>query len=276
MAKAAKKRQPVTRGNRPASSGSNPTFRQYDPFLTFHDGVIGHFVSPKGRPLNNSSVDIQALYRVAQFCYEKLRDHITSRNNFEAIQAEYLQWIANYRSWFTEPFTDHFPEWIRGDIETTDWNHASDSKLVSIVIKMHRVATRGATPDALSETRNKFLLHALREIDSTIALIERQGVGAVASAIGVCEAMFVYTRIEAINTAKSLDGYFKRKTRKETDPKHQDKLNVYACWKLWRGKPSNYTSKAAFARDMREKYQNLISTKVIEDWCRKWERGNTP
>ena len=108
-------------GKSPATSGSNSMFRQYDPFLTFHNDVTGHFVSPDGKPLDISSADINALYRVAHIFYDKLRDRITSRNNFESIQAEYLQGIGSYRRWFTEPYTVHFPDWVREDIETIDW-----------------------------------------------------------------------------------------------------------------------------------------------------------
>ena len=33
------------------------------------------------------------------------------------------------------------------------------------------------------------------------------------------------------------------------------------------------SSKAEFARDMLEKYADfLVSTKVVEDWCRSWEK----
>jgi len=57
-----------------------------------------------------------------------------------------------------------------------------------------------------------------------------------------------------------------------TDPKQKDKALVRECWDAWRQDPGRYKSKAAFARDMREKFPNLESQPVIEGWCRSWER----
>lgn len=59
--------------------------------------------------------------------------------------------------------------------------------------------------------------------------------------------------------------------RHEKDPKQADRNFVFDCWKDWRKKPEAYKSKAAFARDMLDKCENLESQKVIEDWCRRWE-----
>jgi len=56
------------------------------------------------------------------------------------------------------------------------------------------------------------------------------------------------------------------------DPKQKDKYLVQECWDDWQKKPDRYKGKAAFARDMREKFPNLESQPVIERWCREWER----
>ena len=56
------------------------------------------------------------------------------------------------------------------------------------------------------------------------------------------------------------------------DPKQADKAIVRECWGDWKNEPARYKSKAAFARDMREKFPNLESQPVIEGWCRLWER----
>ncbi|MES2102755.1 MAG: hypothetical protein V4634_01955 [Pseudomonadota bacterium] len=62
----------------------------------------------------------------------------------------------------------------------------------------------------------------------------------------------------------------------ENDPKQKEKAHVLECWKIWQAlKPKEqkirYKSKAAFARDMLTKYENLDSAAVIERWCREWE-----
>ncbi len=54
------------------------------------------------------------------------------------------------------------------------------------------------------------------------------------------------------------------------DPKQKDKKIVKECWDVWKNNPDRYKSKAAFARDMREKFPTLESQIVIERWCREW------
>ena len=56
------------------------------------------------------------------------------------------------------------------------------------------------------------------------------------------------------------------------DPKQKDKVLVRECWDAWKNEPDRYKGKAAFARDMRDKFPNLESQPVIEGWCRTWER----
>lgn len=61
--------------------------------------------------------------------------------------------------------------------------------------------------------------------------------------------------------------------RWKLDPKNKEKAFIKECWMNWRDCPSNYESKAQFARDMLDKSAHLTSTKVIEDWCREWEKS---
>lgn len=60
--------------------------------------------------------------------------------------------------------------------------------------------------------------------------------------------------------------------RHAQDPKQAEKASVYASWLEWQERPSLHKGKAAFARVMLDRHQHLESTKVIEDWCRAWER----
>lgn len=53
-------------------------------------------------------------------------------------------------------------------------------------------------------------------------------------------------------------------------PKQKEKELVRDCWNDWQKQPIRYKGKAAFARDMREKFPNLDSQPVIERWCREW------
>ncbi|ETP66795.1 hypothetical protein DB771_13140 [Burkholderia sp. AU29985] len=63
--------------------------------------------------------------------------------------------------------------------------------------------------------------------------------------------------------------------RYSKDPKQLAKSEVRKMWELWRLEPSRYPSKAAFARDMIDKFDELKSTKKVEDWARAWEREST-
>lgn len=60
--------------------------------------------------------------------------------------------------------------------------------------------------------------------------------------------------------------------RWQTDPRHSEKKFIQECWREWKRNPNQYKSKAAFARDMLEKCEHLVSSKIIEDWCRDWEK----
>lgn len=66
------------------------------------------------------------------------------------------------------------------------------------------------------------------------------------------------------------------KAKLTNDPKQADKSFVKECWFEWQRNADRYSGKAAFARDMLGKCENLISQKKIEDWCRGWEKEAAP
>jgi hypothetical protein len=72
----------------------------------------------------------------------------------------------------------------------------------------------------------------------------------------------------------SVSSYARKAVAKKLadDPKQKDKALVRECWDAWKNEPDRYKGKAAFARDMRDKFPNLDSQPVIEGWCRTWER----
>jgi hypothetical protein len=59
------------------------------------------------------------------------------------------------------------------------------------------------------------------------------------------------------------------------DKKQLAKKDVKDCWDRWRKNPSEYKSKANFARAMLDKYEALGSQPVIASWCTKWEKEAT-
>jgi hypothetical protein len=77
----------------------------------------------------------------------------------------------------------------------------------------------------------------------------------------------------AVTAARTVLAKAAARARHANDPKQVEKVFVRECWKNWQEKPSSYPSKAAFARDMCGKVQNLESQAVIEGWCRSWEKN---
>ena len=82
----------------------------------------------------------------------------------------------------------------------------------------------------------------------------------------------VYFLLELVVTnAASTRARLSAISRHAKDPKQAEKALVRGCWDDWKKEPGRYKGKAAFARDMREKFQTLESQPVIERWCREWE-----
>lgn len=73
---------------------------------------------------------------------------------------------------------------------------------------------------------------------------------------------------ERINGVKGGDG----KKKYDKDGKQAAKMKVKNDWEKWQANPTDYKTKADFARDMLAHYEVLKSQKNIEDWCRKWEK----
>lgn len=70
---------------------------------------------------------------------------------------------------------------------------------------------------------------------------------------------------------ESMKAKFSAKKRLEADPKQEAKKKVRELWDLWQREPARYRSKAAFARDMLDKFELLSNQRVIERWCQEWE-----
>lgn len=56
------------------------------------------------------------------------------------------------------------------------------------------------------------------------------------------------------------------------DKKQLAKAEVRQLWTLWQSDPSRYPSRAAFARDMLDKFEDLTSVATVQDWTREWEK----
>lgn len=60
------------------------------------------------------------------------------------------------------------------------------------------------------------------------------------------------------------------------DPRQAEKSYIFQCWQVWQEEPERYTFKSDFAKAMlnQEQCRSLKSQKVIEDWCREWEKAH--
>ena len=76
------------------------------------------------------------------------------------------------------------------------------------------------------------------------------------------------------NEVQRQNSYNGAMERHRLDPKKKEIEFVKECWGQWQLKPEKYRTKAAFARDMLNKCEHLISQKTIEDWCREWGAEN--
>ncbi len=76
----------------------------------------------------------------------------------------------------------------------------------------------------------------------------------------------------AVSEATSIKAKLLARKMHDSSAKQKDKVLVRECWDAWKNEPDRYKGKAAFARDMRDKFPNLESQPVIEGWCRTWER----
>lgn len=76
-----------------------------------------------------------------------------------------------------------------------------------------------------------------------------------------------YEKFGAFDSIALLGAYAKL----AIDPKQKEKLLVRDCWDEWKKQPDRYKGKAAFARDMLNKFESLKSQPVVERWCREWE-----
>lgn len=86
------------------------------------------------------------------------------------------------------------------------------------------------------------------------------------------ESSIYYLLELAIADATSTKARLNAVRRHQEDPKQRDKATVRECWDAWQRQLDRYSGKAAFARDMLDKFPSLESQPVIERWCREWER----
>lgn len=158
-------------------------------------------------------------------------------------------------------------------------------KLIKILVRknlayselLELYAKAMAVIEEIEKERDKWKIEVIKAVDSLESIkdvfddfgnnleIINQGV----KEIEVEQEKTIKEKIQTYKKELAIRGVTEKLKR---DPRQEQKKLVRECWVKWQLEPSNYSSKAEFARDMREKYLHLKSNKKIEDWCREWEK----
>jgi hypothetical protein len=152
---------------------------------------------------------------------------------------------------------------------------AQDKKITTLdaqnFVSLHMLTDSGVNYPAIKKEPVKTVLgmaiHSLARLHTTnIAKEKIEALVETAKAVGHLHYM-------PLNTSLQERAKRAAEAKAQSDPRRKEKEFVHDCWIEWQSNPSNYKSKAAFARDMLTKCEHITSQKVIEDWCRVWEES---
>jgi hypothetical protein len=118
---------------------------------------------------------------------------------------------------------------------------------------------------------------ALLEIDSMLASIATHRTFHAHHDLVYATEMVVTARHligEAALTRRAMRTRAMSAARKrwQLDTSQLDRQMAHVYWMRWLENPSLYSSKAEFARDIVEKAKSVVNHRVVENWCRAWER----
>jgi hypothetical protein len=142
---------------------------------------------------------------------------------------------------------------------------------ISIAYASVSLAVEELAHDPSGDSTMKMLISATTTMGMAMGILAARSETEEAKRIAM-EAVAAGNRAEIEAGVRSALGRHAVKTKLASDPKQDDKKRVYECWSEWQKQPGRYKTKAQFARDMREKFENLESQPVIERWCRTWEK----
>ncbi len=130
-----------------------------------------------------------------------------------------------------------------------------------------------------SKERDKWKIEAIKLVDSMESLV-KDTYDDFENSLEILAQKIEKIKIEQEETIKQEIRTYKKKLaikgateRLKVDPKQKAKKEIYKdYWIRWKKNPTLYPSKAAFARDMQEKFLCLTNVKSIESWCTKWSK----
>lgn len=164
-------------------------------------------------------------------------------------------------------------------VEDAVWRvqHAVELDVVNTMVGLFGKKDEIERPFGGIAIQHKYLSVAALEVDRALVKLKAGSEGITTNAVVALDAIHhAETFMTESTVRKATLSEWGRKAisqRLSVDPRQADKKFVHECWLQWRQEPARYKSKAAFARDMLEKCAHLESNKVIETWCREWEKA---
>lgn len=251
-------------------------FMSYHPYASF-TGSSSNFLTASGGLPDISACDTEMsddalkLWQLGKraFQYLKAFDNV---EHFDRLFCDYQSDIRRFASHLQEN-SDKFEltDSLTGEILTPNFLEIQDEYLILDLFQQLKEASK----DYSGSLAYYFILACLQKIDCALILLCLDG----GAADSIVSATLAVERAEAISKgsarlkrARSELGTLGAIGRHGGDPKQTDKTLVKECWVAWQANKMRYKGKASFARDMLQKCENLESTKVIEDWCREWEK----
>lgn len=242
----------------------------YDPVKSLFSGSPRSFVNRDGKPVEARKETKQILHLASEAADCLLRD-------LGVANLKQNEWIAVRKS-IRETL-----DWMRADLPLDRIRFLDESGNdvpppapddISPQMMASFITQTSSLPGAPAElavlARQLWCLICLTHVDSALlAQLYEDAGDAMGSYADAAEALRNARGPEVRNTTMAQKGAM---AKLAADPKQADKRAVRECWELWREEPTRYDGKAAFARDMLQKFEALKSAVVIERWCREWER----
>lgn len=258
-------------------------FYCFDPVQTYSKKGGSLFVLPNGQCGKTLTQDTWALFLTGQSAFERLTDgDVVLKEKFNEGYKSFFESISELHAVIIRMGLD-------GKLRLEDKTTSSSVDVLSLSLPqiiytywdMHsKHAIKSPLDKDMRELfRELFLFHALWEVDNALIALDLGAEGAVIASIEAANALSNAIAIESGNIGeqkiRSEIGLRAAIARHAQDPKQIAKSKIKEHWMHWQEDKSTYQGKAAFARDMLDAYEALVSSKVIENWCREWESGRS-
>lgn len=249
-----------------------PVSKDPEPMPVDDSGVSpGGFLRPESRPIEEIEHLAEWAADLVLRAYKADGIFVGKSHNIASLLDDYTRQDVDVRSlsvWDNViSFYKYWPEtdrkgFLKGPIRGDDCRNESDARLDAVPANL--VAALG-----------------FAKLDRCLTRVERGATDLSLIDLGLAwECAYVAAELNE----SLVDDYFAKrratyqaqhlariKHAKDRDGKQAAKRVIRELWEDWRNNaPQRYKSKAAFARDMSDKFLELKSTKVIETWCTLW------